>query len=273
MTTTYSLRGRIYKTLKWGMIQEPNLSLPEILHMLRDVGFDGVELDSPGDMEMAPVRQAAEAAGVCVDGMVDSRHWQVRLSDPRADQRAQGLADLQTAIRDAHQAGGHSVLLVPGHGDDGTRDDVQQRSEEQIRRALPLAAQLGVAIAIENVWNNMFYDPQGANDQSADELAAFVDRFDSPWVGVQFDIGNHQKFASPAGWIRTLGKRIVKLDVKDWSRDAGFCKIGDGDVDWPAVRQALLDINFHGWAAAEVAGGDRTRLQEISQRMDNVLGL
>ncbi len=86
-----------------------------------------------------------------------------------------------------------------------------------------------------------------------------------------FDIGNIQRFGKPAEWIRTLGKRIVKLDVKDWGVKNGFSKIGEGDVDWPEVRKALKEINYSGWATAEVKGGDKERCAEILKNMNTHL--
>ena len=134
-----------------------------------------------------------------------------------------------------------------------------------------MSSRLGIHILIENVWNNFLYDPKGDNNQSADLLAKYLDEMNSPWVGSYFDIGNHQRFGKPAEWIRTLGKRIVKLDVKDWGKSNGFCKIGDGDVDWPDVRKALGEIGFTGWSTAEVGGGNRDRIKEIHDRMDKHL--
>lgn len=270
---TSTLKGRIYKTLKWGMVDLPELSTAAKFTVLREVGFDGVELDSPGGLDKKDALAASRETGFPIDGTVDSTHWQIRLTDAKEETRAKGLADLITAIQETHAVGGHTVLLVPGHGDDGPREEIWERSLTQIRQALPIAARLGVYIAIENVWNKMFYDDKGPNTQTADELARFIDVLDSPWAGVQFDIGNHQRFGSPAAWIRTLGNRIVKLDVKDWGVKPGFCKIGEGDVDWPEVRKALLDINYSGWAAAEVEGGNREALADVSRRMDRVLGL
>jgi len=136
-----------------------------------------------------------------------------------------------------------------------------------------VASKLAVHFAIENVWNHFLYQHDGPANQSADKLRGYVDELNSPWVGVQFDIGNHQKYGKPAEWVRTLGRQIVKLDVKDWGIQPGWAKIGDGDVDWPAVRQALLEIGYTGWAAAEVEGGGRDQLRDISQRMDRVFGL
>jgi hexulose-6-phosphate isomerase len=269
--STPSLRGRIYKTLKIGMVDLPG-SLSDKFKVLKEVGFDGVEMDSPG-MDVAATLKAIQESGLPVDGTVCSTHWNVRHSDPDPATRAKALADLETALRATHAVGGHTMLLVVGHGNDGSEREVWDRSIANIRKALPLAARLGVYIAIENVWNHFLYQHDGPANQSAEKLRNYVDELNSPWVGVQFDIGNHQKYGKPAEWVRTLGKRIVKLDVKDWGIQAGWARIGDGDVDWPGVCRALLEIGYIGWAAAEVEGGNRERLRDISQRMDRVFGL
>lgn len=266
-----SLKGRLYKTLKVGMVKLPG-SLADKFKTLKELGFDGIEMDSPG-MNVAETKLAIAESGLPVDGTVCSTHWNVRHSDKDAEVRARALADLEQAIRDTHAVGGNTVLLVVGHGRDGTEREVWDRSVSNIRRALPLAARLGMYIAIENVWNQFLYQHEGPDNQSADQLRDYVDEFNSPWVGVQFDIGNHQKYGPPAQWIRTLGRRIVKLDVKDWGKTAGWAKIGQGDVDWPAVGRALSEIGYAGWAAAEVSGGGREQLREISQQMDQVFAL
>jgi hexulose-6-phosphate isomerase len=262
----------IFKSLKLGMFNE-EIPLLGKFKFLKEVGFDGVELDAPHGPDPGECLAASEQTGLLIDGNVNDRHWQIRMSSPDEATRDQAVEIMLQAIRQCWQVRGDTVLLVPGHGQDGSQETIADRAEAAIRRCLPLAGLLGVTIAIENVWNHMFYDHEGPADQSADALAAFIDRFDSPLVGVQFDIGNHQKYGRPAEWIRTLGRRIVKLDVKDWSVEKGFCEIGEGDVDWPAVREALAEIQFTGWAAAEVGGGDRERMKVISGQMDEVLGL
>ena len=266
-----SLKGRIYKSLKIGMVQVPG-SLTEKFKALKELGFDGVEMDIPG-MDVEQTRNAIAESGLPVDGSVCSTHWNVRHSDKDPAVRAKALADLQTAIRDTHAVRGNTVLLVVGHGNDGSEREVWERSINNIRQALPLASRLGIYIAIENVWNQFLYQHDGPENQTADRMREYVDELNSPWVGVQFDIGNHQKYGSPAAWIRTLGKRIVKLDVKDWGKKPGFSKIGAGDVDWPEVRRALLEIGYSGWAAAEVSGGGRDQLREVSEQMDQVFAL
>jgi hexulose-6-phosphate isomerase len=143
-----------------------------------------------------------------------------------------------------------------------------------LRTAIPLAAELGVVIAIENVWNQFLYDHDGGPDQGAEKFVRYVDEANSPWVGMQFDIGNHWKYGDVGTWIRALGKRIVKLDIKGFSRKSGqFTKIGEDDLPWDDVRAALIEIGYTGWIAAEVGGGGPERLKDIAENIDRVLRL
>jgi L-ribulose-5-phosphate 3-epimerase len=257
---------RLFTAVKWDMIQIEG-TIVDKFQLQKELGYDGMELISPSDLNRAEVRAASEATGMPVHGVVDMKHWELRLSSPDPAVREQGLAILQQALRDAAAFGASSVLLVPGrvNGPDENHDQVWQRSIVEIRKALPLASMLGVRILIENVWNGFCESP--------DQMRDYVDELDSPWIGVHFDIGNAWKFAPSDQWIRTLGKRIVKLDCKGWSNANGFCKIGDGDVNWPMVCQALADIGFSGWCSAEVEGGGRDRLADIARRMNHVLQL
>ena len=267
-----SLSGRIYKTLKIGMVREGD-TVSEKFEMAKSAGFLGIELGAPG-FDVDEVRSASNEVDFPVDGTVCAEHWQVRHSDPDETVRAKALQNLTRALEDTHAVGGHTVLLVVGHGKDGTEQEVWDRTVSNIEKAVPLAAKLGVVIAVENVWNHFGYDHEGNSEQSAEKYVSFIDAFDSPWVGMQFDIGNHWKYGATGDWIRQLGKRIVKLDIKGFSRqDDKFTDIGDGDIDFADVRKALIEIDFHGWCAAEVKGGGAERLQTVSRQIDESLRL
>jgi len=269
---SHPLAGRLYKTLKIGMIKVPG-GLKEKFAAAKEAGFVGVELNAPG-FNVEEVRAAIAATGLPVDGTVCASHWNIRHTSPDAETRAKALADLQQALRDTHAVGGHSVLLVVGKGADGPEQEIWPRSVENIRKAVPLAAELGVSIVIENVWNQFLYDHEGDHTQTADKFVKYVDEFHSPWVGMQFDIGNHWKYGSMGDWIRQLDKRVLKLDIKGFSRARNkFTPIGEGDIDYADVRKALTEINFHGWLAAEVGGGDLAELTSISKQMDVAFGL
>ena len=258
------------KTLKIGMIRSKG-SLTDKFRIAKEAGFEGVELNVPG-INIDAAKQAVQATGIVIDGTVGGYHWGQRHTDPDPEVRKIALEKLKQGITETAAVGGTTMLLVPGHGKDGSDDEVMERAQIAIRAALPLAKEKGVSILIENVWNDFCYDHEGGNDQTADRLASFIDSFESPWVGVQYDIGNHWKYGDPADWIRTLNKRIKKLDTKGYSRkDGSWTKITEGDIDWPSVEKALRDIGFTGWLAAEVGGGDLARLKEVRDHMEESL--
>ena len=271
-TEADGLKGRLWKTLKIGMVKVPG-TLTEKFKAVRDAGFDGVEMNAPG-MNVEETKQAIAESGLPVDGTVNSTHWEIRHTNADPAVRSKALESLQSAIRDTHAVGGHSVLLVVGKGADGDEAEIWKRSIENISLAVPLAAQLGVQIVVENVWNQFLYDHSGDHHQTAEKYVKYVDELNSPWVGMQFDIGNHWKYGSMGDWIRQLGKRVMKLDIKGFSRSEDkFTRISEGDIDYGDVRKALREINFYGWVAAEVGGGDAAELKRIAQEMDMVFGL
>lgn len=260
------------KAVKYSMVGG-NAPLLEKFKMLKEIGYDGIDMDAPADH--AEVRRAQEESGLIVHGVVDYVHWKQPLSSPDKEVRAAGLEGLKTALRDCKAYGGTTVLLVVGIVNDKiSYADAYKRTQEEIRKAIPLAEELQIRIAFENVWNMFLLSPL--------ETARYIDEFESPLIGSYFDIGNVVNYGWPEQWIRILGKRIMKLDIKEYSRKmrdekgpyAGFtAELGEGDVNWPEVLKALDEIGYTGWGTAEVRGGDKARLLEVSQRMDKVLEL
>lgn len=254
-----SNRGVIFKSTKTS-----HTITVETLAELKKLGFDGIEGGAPGIDDVAAYRKKAEDHGLPIHGTVCAGHWSDRLSSPDAAIREKGRKNLEQALRDTRALGGSSVLLVPGKvgGPDETHDHVWERSIAEIRKALPVASWEGIHILIETVWNGFCETPQ--------KMADYIDEIDSPWVKVYFDIGNMQKFAPADEWIRVLGSRIVKLDVKDWGVKPGFCPLGQGDVDWAKVRAELAAIGFTGWCTREGSDGGHDKTAAL---MDELLDL
>lgn len=261
--------ARVRKAVKFHML-DVEASVLERFRMIRSAGFEGVEFRSPNEYETEAIVQAQEETDLEVIGVVAGwKHF--GSSDPEVLQ--QSHAELETALQDAADYGASLVLLVPETVNaEMPYDQAYDRSIQEIEKALPRAAELGVPIGIENVWNNFLLSPL--------EFASYVDAFDSEWLGAYFDIGNVVKLGWPEQWIRVLGDRIFRLDVKGFSREimdergpgAGFeADIGEGSTDWAAVRAALDEIGYQGWATAEESGGDADRLREIAGQMDRVL--
>ncbi len=269
---------RILLSCKLGMITKKDgdkkLSLTERLSLAGKAGFDGVDLDQAGEYTPQQARDAVAESGVFVHNAINHAHWRDRLTSPDEKVRAKGRANIEHCMRVSHAAGGCGVLIVVGHAKDGSPDEVDKRCQEEINKLLPLAAALGQPILIENVWNQMHYKHNDPPEQTAEGFIKFVDSFNSPWVGMYYDIGNHWKYGPPGDWIRDFGRRCVKLDVKGFSRAKNkFTDIGEGDLPWDEVRKALADIGFTGWATAEVGGGGVDRLTKVCNQMKQAFGV
>ena len=268
----------ILLSCKLGMITretaDRKLTLADRLGLAGEAGFDGVDLDQAAEFTPEQARAAVCESGVFVHNAINHAHWQQRLTSSDEEARNQGRANIEHCMRVSHAAGGCGVLIVVGQGTDGSADVTVERCRGEIKKLIPLAASLGQPILIENVWNRMFYDHDSPPEQSAQRFVEFVDSFDSPWVGMYYDIGNHWKYGQPGDWIRTFGRRCVKLDVKGFSREQDkFTDIGAGDLPWAQVCEALKEIGFTGWATAEVGGGDLNRLTVVRKQMQEAFGL
>jgi hexulose-6-phosphate isomerase len=260
-------RPKLRKAVKFGMIQIDG-SIEDKFNLIKSIGFEGVELDSPGDLDRQEAVRARDKTGIDIHGVVDSIHWQIRLSDPDPAVRAKGLEGLRTAILDCQAYGGTTVLLVPGKVADPQHenfDQVWERSAAEIRKAIPQAQDADVKIAIEVVWNDFLTTPE--------QLVKYVDQFETPTVGAYFDCSNMLKYGvSSAEWIRRLGPRMLKFDFKGYSHKNKWVPIGEGDENWPEVLAALSEVGYRGWATAEVGGGGREVLTDVYRRMERVLG-
>lgn len=268
-------RRPIKISAKYGMISGGKTVLGKF-QIAREAGFEGLEPGGPlSDAEMEQFKSAIETTGVVVPNMVCPKGGrQMGASDEK--QRKEGVELFKTTLRQSKALGGTTVLMYPGIVDEQNRyHEVYENLLRSTREALPVAEETGIKIALENVWNNLFISPLDA--------VHFVDTINSPYCGWFFDIGNIARYGWPEHWVRALGKRIFKLDIKDYDSKkhmaegprAGFgCDIGDGDINFAAVMKALDEIGYSGgWIAAEVKGGDLARLKDIVVRIQKVLAL
>ncbi len=257
----------IRKALYIGMLPG-KLSYADRFKLLRDTGFEAVECDTtPEQSKAEEIKKAAESAGIRIHSVLNQAHWKYPLSSADPAVVAESLKGMEISLRNAAFWGADTVLLVPAVVDAETGyKDAHERSQKNIRKLLPLAQQLKVIIAVEDVWNKFLLSPM--------EFAAYVDSFRSPWLRAYFDVGNIIFYGYPQDWIKTLGRRIVKLHLKDFSyrkNVTSFVALREGDVDWRAVYRALADIGYSGFATCELPGGDEAYLKEVSRRVDLIL--
>ncbi len=263
----------IHRAVEYSMLPKSK-SIPERFQMARDAGFERIECPTtPDQHEAEAMKSAAEKAGIKIHSVMNMGHWEYPLSsaDPAVVEKS--LDGARTSLHNAHFWGADTVLIVPAVVNEKTSyRDAYTRSQASIRKLIPVAEELKVMIAIEEVWNKFLLSPI--------EFAKYIDEFNTPWVRAYFDVGNVQLYAYPADWIRTLGNRIVKLHIKDFrfrhepgteKTVAEWVPLLEGDIDWKAVYEALKDIGFHGTATTELPGGDEAYLREVYKRLTMIL--
>jgi L-ribulose-5-phosphate 3-epimerase len=260
-------QGSLKKAVLISMLPK-QLSVPDKFALAREVGFEGIEVHTiPDPREAETIAAASKASGIPVHCVMNSDHWRYPLSSADPEVVKKSVHGMHTSLRNAALLGAGAVLLVPAVVDAQTPyAEAWTRSHRVIRdEILPLAEQLKVIVGIEEVWNKFLLSPL--------EMAQYVDEFKSPWVQAYFDVGNIVFYGYPHDWIRTLGKRIVRVHVKDFKLERGqgrfhWKNIGEGDIDWVETRKALADIGYSGFITTEIDGGDRAYLADVSARLD-----
>jgi L-ribulose-5-phosphate 3-epimerase len=244
------------------------LSYADRMKLARDVGFEVVQAPTtPGEQAAKEMKEAADGANIPIDSVMNMDHWKYPLSssDPAVVEKS--LAGMRTSLHNAKLWGCDAVLLVPAVVNPQTSyRDAWTRSQTQIRKLLPLAEELKIVIAIEEVWNKFLLSPL--------EMANYIGEFQSPWIQAWFDVGNVVLYGYPQDWIRTLGKGIAKVHLKDFKRKKDgyeWVNLGDGDVDWAAVREAFRETGYSGSAICELDGGDEAYLRDVSRRVDRLV--
>lgn len=247
------------------------LSYLDKFRLAKDAGFEGLEAMTIEDPKIADeIREASTKADLRIHSVMNMAHWRYPLSSNKPEDINKSVAGMETSLRNAKLWGADCVLLVPAVVNAQTRyQDAYTQSQKVIReRLLPLAQELKVVIGIEEVWNKFLLSPM--------EFAAYVDSFKSPWIRAYFDVGNVVLYGFPQDWIRTLGKRIAKIHLKDFQMDRKESKyywknIGEGEIDWPEVRRAMQEIGYADYVTTEIEGGDAAYLKDVAARVDRFL--
>jgi hexulose-6-phosphate isomerase len=245
-----------------------NLSCADRLKLAREIGFEVLQAPTePDEHKAEELRKAADAAQIRIDSVMNMDHWKYPLSSSDPTVVEKSLAGMRTSLQNAKLWGSDVVLLVPAVVSPQTSyREAWTRSQYEIRKLLPLAEELKVVIAMEEVWNRFLLSPL--------KMATYIDEFQSPWVKGWFDVGNVVLYGYPQDWIRTLDKRIVKVHLKDFKRNKdsyAWVNLGEGDIDWAAVREAFAAIHYTGSATVELPAGDEAYLRDVSRRVDRLL--
>ncbi|MCI0337604.1 MAG: TIM barrel protein [Acidobacteria bacterium] len=269
--TTPFLSGQLKKAVLISMFPK-EMSYLDRFKLAVDVGFEGIEAQTITEPKEADeIKEASIKAKIPIHSVMNMGHWEWPLSSPNQDDVAKSMQRMETSLRNAKLWGAETVLLVPAVvRPDTTYSQAWQRSQPQIKKLIPLANELGVVIAIEEVWNKFLL--------TAADMARYVDEFNSPWIKAYCDVGNMVFYGYPQEWVRVLGKRIVKFHLKDFdTKTRQFVPLLQGSIDWKEVRKAIGEIGYSGFLtvelgarAEELKDGHPAYLREVVKRVDKI---
>jgi hexulose-6-phosphate isomerase len=234
-----------------------------------DCGWESIEAQTVANpKEAEEIKKASEDARIPIHSVMNMDHWKFPLSSPDREVVEKSLEGMRTSLRNAKLWGADTVLLVPAVvNPEVDYQAAWTRSQQEIRKLIPLAAELKIAIGLEMVWNKFLLSPL--------EFARYVDEFKNPWVRAYMDVGNMLFYGYPQHWIRTLGKRIRKVHLKDFAFRQGrteWPNLGDGMVDWKAVHAALAEIGYKGDATVEIGSNHNAEyLKDLAARVEKFL--
>lgn len=264
-------------------------TIQECARIAKQAGFEGLELSlnetgelglDATDKEVLAIKSMLENEGLEIAGLATGLYWDYAMTSEDESKRQKAIDICKKQLELAAAFGVDAILVIPGAvgvdfipgSEVVSYDKAYDRASEAIAKLVPHAEAAGVSIAIENVWNKFLLSPL--------ELRGFIDTHNTPYVGSYFDVGNVVHSGYPEQWIRILGHRIKKVHFKDYRRQAGglhgFVDLLAGDVDYPAVVEALSEIGYSGYVTAEMIPPYTHHTDQIifntSKSMDAILG-
>ncbi len=240
----------------------------EAMRQAKELGYDCFELTieergacslETTEEDALRIRREAERIGIELLTAASGLAWGTSPVDPDPKVRERALSNSKRALELCGWLGTRSLLYLPGMVSavfvasfkPQPYETVDRLAKEAIRGLLPTAEKHKVVLAVENVWNRFLLTPI--------EMRAFIDSFDSPLVGSYFDVGNVMLYGHPEDWIRTLGKRIAAVHLKDFRIAVGnldgFVDLLSGDVDFASVMAAFRSVGYAGPYTAEIVPG------------------
>jgi len=264
-----------------------NISFEEKIKLIKDADFEAVELNmgkegiltlESTESDVTKVKETVLNSGLEIASVLAGAFWQYPLTSGNSEIRKKGEDLLAKGLQICNWLGTDALLVVPGvvQADWAVSEIVgydvaYQRSQESIKKVVPLAEELKVYICVENVWNKFLLSPL--------EMKKFVEELDSEYVKVYFDVGNVLINAFPEMWIRILGKLIKRIHLKDFKTSVGnitgFCNLLEGDVNWPEVIKALKETGYDSYLTAEISPYKfypETQMYHTSLSIDKILG-
>jgi len=188
--------------------------------------------------------------GFMMNAVADPRqpYWHPSWIEPDPHYRAIRREHTRRALRLAKELGGPSMQTEPGGPlEDRSWDAAAEVFYEEFMPCVELAEQLEVFLLIE--------PEPGLMIETFEQYEEFVARVDSPWVGLNFDIGHAFCVGQePQSWIARMAVYTKHYHIEDIaaSRRHSHLIPGRGAIDFAAVLGEIGKTGYDGWVTVEL---------------------
>ncbi len=241
--------------------------IAETIARIAALGYAGLELlaDVPHawpagllDVSKQAIRDCLEEYGLAISningfmmrGVADPRqpYWHPSWVEPDPHYRAIRREHTRRALNLAKELGSPSIQTEPG-GPLGDRswDDAAEMFYEEFMPCVEVAEELEVLLLIEPEPELMI--------ETFEQYEEFAGRVDSPWVGLNFDIGHAFCVGQdPQKWIPQMARHTKHYHIEDIaaSRKHDHLIPGRGAIDLPAVLSEIAKTGYEGWVTVEL---------------------
>lgn len=243
-------------------------SVEETIRRIAELGYAGIEIlaDVPHAWpagllpeRIDSLRAALDEHGLAIsnvnafmmNAVADPRqpYWHPSWIDPDPHYRAIRREHTKRALKLAKEIGAPHITTEPGGplAKNQTREEGYRIFYEELMPCLDVAADLDMPLLIEP-------EPELLIERF-DEYLQFVERLDSPHVGLNFDIGHAYCVGEdPQDWIERMALHTVHYHLEDIAatRVHEHLVPGRGAIDFDATLAAIARSGYDGWLTVEL---------------------
>ena len=244
-----------------------NFSAEEAIRRIAALGYTGLELlaDVPHAWPAGLLEERKRAMRECLrkhglaisnlnafmmNAVADPRqpYWHPSWIEPDRHYRAIRREHTKRALRLARELGAASIQTEPGGPTEGRSwAACAAIFYDELVPCVELAEEVEVYLLIE--------PEPGLLIERFEQYLDFASRIDSPWLGLNFDIGHAFCVGQdPEQWIARMAPHTRHYHIEDIaaSREHAHLIPGRGAIDFEAVLREIAQTGYDGWITVEL---------------------
>jgi sugar phosphate isomerase/epimerase len=245
-----------------------SFSIEETIRRISELGYRGIEVlaDVPHAWPAGLLEEQKEAIrqqlarhqltisnvnAFMMNAVADPRqpYWHPGWTDPDPHYRAIRREHTKRSLQLAQEIGAPCISTEPGGllTPEQTWEDAARVFYDEIMPCVEVAEELEVHLLIE--------PEPGLMIETFDQYGEFAGRIDSPWLGLNFDIGHAYCVGEePQDWIGRMAEHTRHYHLEDIADTRVHQHLipGHGAIDWQATLRAIAASGYEGWVTIEL---------------------